>query len=303
MGYVIIDLEFNNLKNITKYKEDFFDKHKELENINLENEIIEIGAIKVDKYMKQVAEMREYIKPSVFPVMNPIVTNITKITMDTLQKEGITFKQGMDKLKGMIEDGDVICSWAKDDIAEIIINSNYHNYTDLSWIKEYLDLQEYSTKILGHKKAMGLKSALDELKIKVDNTKLHDALNDAEYTLLVFKHIYNSRIVKNYIINDIYSMPAIHVKDLDNINIDEEKLDIRCPKCNKKIDLKENFKLLNWRFVSIGICPKCNSKILSELIVKRTLQGKNAYNEVNTILKEEAYLDYYYKLEKLNSQK
>ncbi|NFN20466.1 exonuclease [Clostridium botulinum] len=303
MGYVIIDLEFNNLKNITKYEEDFFDKHKELENINLENEIIEIGAIKVDKYMKQVDEMREYIKPSVFPVMNPIVTNITKITMDTLQKEGITFKQGMDKLKGMIEDGDVICSWAKDDIAEIIINSNYHNYTDLSWIKEYLDLQEYSTKILGHKKAMGLKSALDELKIKVDNTKLHDALNDAEYTLLVFKHIYNSRIVKNYIINDIYSMPAIHVKDLDNINIDEEKLDIRCPKCNKKIDLKENFKLLNWRFVSIGICPKCNSKILSELIVKRTLQGKNAYNEVNTILKEEAYLDYYYKLEKLNSQK
>ncbi|MBN1037562.1 exonuclease [Clostridium botulinum] len=301
MGYVIIDLEFNNLKNITKYEEDFFDKHKELENINLENEIIEIGVIKVDKYMKKVAEMREYIKPSIFSVMNPVVTNITKITMDTLEKEGITFKQGMDKLKGMIEEGDVICSWAKDDVAEIIINSNYHNYTDLSWIKEYLDLQEYSTKILGHKKAMGLKSALDELKIKVDNTKLHDALNDAEYTLLVFKHIYNSRIVKNYIINDIYSMPAIHVKDLENININEEKLDIRCPKCNKKIDLKENFKLLNWRFVSIGICPKCNSKILSELIVKRTLQGKNAYNEVNTILKEEAYLNYYYKLEKLNS--
>ncbi|AOR22658.1 3'-5' exonuclease [Clostridium taeniosporum] len=300
MGYVIIDLEFNNLRNITKYKEDFFKKYNELEDVDIENEIIEIGAIKVDNYMKQISKMRVYIKPTIFPIMNPIVTNITKITMDTLNKEGVTFKEAMDKLKLMIDDGDVICSWAKDDIAEIIINSHYHNYTDLSWINEYLDLQEYSTKILGHKKAMGLKSALDELKVKVDSTKLHDALNDAEYTLLVFKHIYNSRIVKNYLVKDIYNMPAIHVKNLENINIDEENLDIRCPKCNRRIELKEHFKLMNWRFVSIGVCPKCNNKILSEIIVKKTLEGNNAYNEINTIVKEEVYLNYYYKLEKLN---
>lgn len=300
MGYVIIDLEFNNLKNITKYKENFFEKYSDLKNINLENEIIEIGATKVDNYMKEISKMKVYIKPSIFPIINPIVTNITKITMDTLNNEGVTFKEAMNQLKGIIDEEDIICSWAKDDIAEIIINSNYHNYTDLSWINEYLDLQEYCSKILGHKKVMGLKSALEELKIKVDSTKLHDALNDAEYTLLIFKHIYNSRIVKNYIIKDIYSMPAIHVNDLKNITIDEENLDIRCPKCNKKIELQENFKLLNWRFVSIGICKKCKSKILSELIVKRTLQGKNTYNEVNTIVKEEEYLNYYYKLEKLN---
>ena len=50
MGYIIVDLEFNNLKNITKYYEDFFEKNADLKSINLENEIIEIGAIKVDKY-------------------------------------------------------------------------------------------------------------------------------------------------------------------------------------------------------------------------------------------------------------
>ena len=35
MGYIIVDLEFNNLKNITKYYEDFFEKNDDLKSINL----------------------------------------------------------------------------------------------------------------------------------------------------------------------------------------------------------------------------------------------------------------------------
>ena len=33
MGYIIIDLEFNNLKNIDKYYNDFFECNKELEDM------------------------------------------------------------------------------------------------------------------------------------------------------------------------------------------------------------------------------------------------------------------------------
>ena len=49
---------------------------------------------------------------------------------------------------------------------------------------------------------LSLKNALDELKIKVDKSKLHDALNDANYTAEVFKRLYNNKIVKNYIVKD-----------------------------------------------------------------------------------------------------
>lgn len=48
MAYIIIDLEFNGMKGITKYYKDFFDEHSELKEVGIENEIIEIGAIKVD---------------------------------------------------------------------------------------------------------------------------------------------------------------------------------------------------------------------------------------------------------------
>ena len=299
MGYIIVDLEFNNLKNITKYHDKFFQEYSDLKNIDLENEIIEIGAVKVDKYMKQICEMREYIKPTIFPIINPKVTEITKIDNKILEEKGISFRQAMDKLKSMFEEGDILCSWAKDDVAEIIINANYHGYKELKWLDSYLDIQEYASNILAHKKALGLKAALDELKIKVDESKLHDALNDAFYTVEVLKRIYNSRVIKNYIVNDIYNMPAINVSNLENITIDSDKLQLKCPKCYKKIQLKTSVELLNWRFAAIGKCSKCNSNVLCEIIIKKTLQGEISYKEIYSILKEDLYLDYMYKFDNL----
>lgn len=303
MGYIIVDLEFNNLKNITKYYEGFFDENKQLQDIELENEIIEIGAIKVDQYMKPICEMREYIKPTIFPIINPKVTEITKINSSILNKNGISFEEAMNKLKGMFEEGDVLCSWAKDDVAEIIINANYHKYKDLNWLDAYLDIQEYASQILAHKKALGLKTALDELKIKVDETKLHDALNDAFYTVEVFKRIYNSRVIKNHIVRDIYNMPAINVSNLDKIEIDTDKLNFICPKCGKKVVLETSIELLNWRFAALGRCSKCKNNILFEIIVKKTLQGEIGYREISSILKEDIYMDYVYKFDNLKERK
>ncbi|WP_294403624.1 3'-5' exonuclease [uncultured Clostridium sp.] len=303
MGYIIVDLEFNNLKNITKYYEKFFDDNKELKDIELENEIIEIGAIKVDQYMKPICEMREYIKPTIFPVINPKVTEITKIDSNILNENGISFEEAINKLKGMFEKGDVLCSWAKDDVAEIIINANYHEYKDLNWLDRYLDIQEYASRILAHKKVLGLKTALDELKIRVDETKLHDALNDAFYTVEVFKRIYNSRIIKNHIVHDIYNMPAINVSDLEGIDIDNDKLEMKCPKCGKRIILETSLERLNWRFGAIGRCQKCKNKILFEVIVKKTLQGEIGYKEISSILKEDVYLNYVYKFDNMKERK
>jgi len=303
MGYIIIDLEFNNLKNITNYYKDFFEKYGNFNSLNLENEIIEIGAVKVDKYMKPISEIREYVKPTIFPIINPIVTEITKIDMNILNEKGVSFQEAINKLKDMFEEGDVLCSWAKDDVVELIINANHYNYKDLSWLNEYLDIQEYATKILAHKKSLGLKAALDELKIKVDETTLHDALYDAKYTVEVFRRVYNSRVVKNYLVNDIYNMPAIYVSNLENVKIDEEELMLKCPKCGKKVELETPIKLLNWRFAAAGTCPKCKSNVLCEVLVKKTLKGEEAYSEVNSILKNDAYLNYVYKLENSEEQR
>lgn len=297
MGYVILDLEFNNMRNITKYYANIYENNPGLKDVKLENEIIEIGAVKLDKFMKNIGEYKSYIKPTIFKVMNPKVQHITGITEEELEG-GASFEEAMEGLKQFVGDGDIICSWAKDDIAEIIENADIHEYTDINWLKDYLDIQEYCTKILAHKKSLSLKNALDELKIRVDESKLHDALNDAVYTAEVLKRLYNSRIIKNYIVKDIYNMPAIMVRDLENYKIKQEKLDFNCPKCNTKINIEQPLKLFNWRFMSVGKCPKCKSKILQEVVIKKTLAGEEIYNNIKTILNDIEYMDYSYKLEK-----
>ncbi len=167
MAFIIIDLEFNNLNGINKYYPDIFNENPDLKDIQIENEIIEIGAIKLDKYMKPLGEYKAYIKPSIIPVLNPKVLEITKISKEDLDS-GISFEEGMDGLRSLIDEDDIICSWAKDDIIEIMSNAIYHKYEDLKWLKNYLDIQEYSTKILAHKNSLSLKNALEELKIRID---------------------------------------------------------------------------------------------------------------------------------------
>ena len=201
----------------------------------------------------------------------------------------------------MVDKGDIICSWAKDDIAEIIRNANHHGYSDLSWIERYLDIQEYTTKILGKKNILSLKNALQQLKIKVDESKLHDALNDSRYTLSVFKNIYNARAVKQFIVSDIFDMPALEIKSLQNFKLDYSKINPICPKCKRNIELDYNFTNLGWRFVAIGTCPKCNSRILEEVIVKKSLSGEMIYREVYSIIDEIEFLKYENRIIKKNS--
>lgn len=296
MGYVILDLEFNNLTNITKYYEDFYEKHSQFKNPEVENEIIEIGAIKVNKYMKIEDELKLYIKPSFFPILNPEITNITNIKESDLEG-GVSFEEGMNRFKEFLGDY-ILCSWAKDDITMIIVNSHYYGYNDLKWINKYIDIQEYASNVLGAKKSLGLKSALDKLKIKVDSSKLHDALNDSFYTLQVFKNIYNFRILKKYIIEDIYNMPAITLRDLSKVTFERERLKSTCPKCRGALILDNDYIPAKWRYISVGVCSKCNSRILNEVVIKKTLIGDIIYNEIGTPLNELEYSDYSYRIEK-----
>jgi DNA polymerase III epsilon subunit-like protein len=296
MGYVVIDLEFNRMDNIEKHYPNIYLEHEYLKDIDIESEIIEIGAIKVDQYMKVEEELKVYIKPSIFPVLNPEIINITKITNEDLEK-GISFEEAMAKLKEFTGNN-ILCSWAKDDIAQIIINSHYHKYEDIKWVNKYIDIQEYVTKVIGAKKSLSLKNALTRLNIKADSNLLHDALNDAYFTVQAFKQLYNYRIVKNYIVNNVYDMPAINLKCVDNIKLNYNMIKSACPKCRRKIILDFDYMPARWRFISVGICSKCHSAVLNEVIVKKTLLGKVIYSEIGSILNEIEYSDYSYRLEK-----
>lgn len=296
MNYVIIDLEFNNLQDITHYYPNFYEDNQDALKNECPNEIIEIGAVKLDKLLKPIDYFKLYIKSNIYNILNPRITEITGITEENL-KEGTNFTEAIEKLGVFVGQDAVICSWAKDDVAELIRNANYYNYKNIDWLKEYLDIQEYCTKVLAEKNSLSLKHALERLNVKVNEEELHDALNDAIYTLEVFKRVFNSRIVKNYIINDIINMPSIVIRDFGNFRIDESQTEFYCPKCNSDVRIDYPLRLFGWKFISIGCCKRCNNKILQKIVVKQNLAGDKVYNNNRRILTEEEYGDYCYKYE------
>lgn len=295
MNYVIIDLEFNNMREIDKYYPNYYNEHPEYENIKCPNEIIEIGAIKLDRTMKQMDTFKVYIKPEIFSVLNPRITEITGIETKDLD-EGTNFYNAMEMFINFVGQDVIIGSWAKDDIAELIRNADYYNYKKLDWLKEYIDIQEYCTKVLAQKKPISLKNALDRFYIRI-NKDLHDALNDAVYTAEVFKRIYNDRIVKSYIIRDIINMPSIEIRDYSNFKLDESRIDESCPKCSSRIYMEYPLKLFGWRFIGLGSCEKCSSRVLQKIVVKQTLAGDKVYVENKRLISEREYLDYIYQIE------
>ena len=114
MAFIIIDLEFNNLSGIHKCIPNVYTDNPNLKNLELDNEIIEIGAVKLDSHMQPCEELKVYIKPSVIPIINPKILDITKINIKDLEN-GVGFIKGLNKLKDMVQEGDIICSWAKDE--------------------------------------------------------------------------------------------------------------------------------------------------------------------------------------------
>ncbi|WP_392486286.1 exonuclease domain-containing protein [Haloimpatiens sp. FM7315] len=285
MNFVIFDMEFNN------YNRELFDRSKSSDiNAQCPNEIIEIGAMKLDKDLNVIDNLKLYIKPVIYRHINPVVAGMTGITEEQLNK-GVDFCTAIEKFRIFSGENMIICSWAKDDIIELIRNANFHKYKNLSWIDKYIDIQDYCTKALGEKNCLSLKRALSKLNIDFNEEELHDALYDTEFTVEVFKKIYHMRDLKEYIVENIHAMPAITVTNASEVHIEEECIKLHCPKCRKKVKMKYPFKFLDWRFISIGYCEKCGCNFLEEVVVKKNITGKKTYIIKQKILREDRYLE------------
>ncbi|MDW8800513.1 exonuclease domain-containing protein [Clostridium sp. A1-XYC3] len=301
MQYIIVDMEFNNLRDIEECYPNFYTEYGKILDKAEEcpNEIIEIGAVKLDGQLRTLETLKLYIKPTIFPIINPKVKEITGIGEEDL-KEGIPFLEAIDKLRSFIGEDSILCSWAKDDVVELIRNANYYKYGSIEWISSYLDIQEYCTKVLALNNSISLRRALDRFRVKVDENKLHDALNDSVYTAEVFRRCFNSRAVKNYIVEDINQMPAVVLRIDENFKLEEGKTEFRCPRCKREVNFEYPLRVLKWRFVGVGYCERCKSNIMQEIVIKKNLVGEEIYKNTNKILNDEEYRNITGRLEKIS---
>lgn len=157
------------------------------ENRDIENEIIEIGAVKIQNN-EIVSTFNSFVKP----IINPILTNFCK-ELTSIKQEDVDsaekFPKVLSDFKSWIGTDDfILMSWGFYDKNQFIKDCNLHRLSS-NWIKEHKNIKLMFSDMTGHKPC-GMEKALNILHMPLVGTHhrgIDDAKNIAEIYLKITK--------------------------------------------------------------------------------------------------------------------
>lgn len=191
MKYIVMDLEFNHPANRYNLSEN--------NGIVLENEIIEIGAVRLNERLEQEDEFCSFIKPAAYKTVNNDVKELTGITTDMIWNGG-DFETVVNEFLTWCDGDYVFVTWSDNDILTLEDNMLYHEM-DIDDLPACYDIQPmFDDQISQNDRNMALSYAVWKLDIKVSGDHLHDALCDALETAEVFRKLDLSEGMEDYVI-------------------------------------------------------------------------------------------------------
>ena len=252
MNYIIFDLEWNRFTRAVK--------------VRCADEIIQIGAVKYNENMEFLGSFKRYIKPVLYKKMEPTVEKLTGISMSLLKREGVSFPEALNDFCEFVGQDAVLMSWGSQDADILKKNCSYFcSGKSLSFLCKFVDVQRYVTHTLskGGNNQIGVKNAADKLLIPYEESKLHDALVDAEISGKVFAKIFDLEKLEKYIVDaskKTISFKDVPITDLSSKLIDKTVFKVRCPECGRPIRKRISWTLSGSKFVSCQVCRRCNKR-------------------------------------------
>ena len=174
MIHVVIDLEMNPIKR----------SEKELRR-QITDEVIEIGAVKLNDKFKQVGDFQCYVKPQ-YAEITKHITKLTGITNETVANKD-NFIKVFNDFMDWIDTKDVtIYSWSNSDINQLKSECNFKLPSfDVNWLEtHWVDLQKEFDDRIGLHNSLALKHAVGAMNRNFEGTQ-HTALADAENTAAI----------------------------------------------------------------------------------------------------------------------
>lgn len=152
-------------------------------------EVIEIGAYKIDEYGQAVDKFSRFIKPQVHPVLSLFCRQLTGISQADINRASDYQRVIEDFLDWIDIDEDyLLCSWGDFDRKIFIKNCNQHRM-DFEWADDYhLNLKAQYYRIRNFSKPVGLQKALRVEGFEFDGDP-HRGIDDAYNTCKIFMHL------------------------------------------------------------------------------------------------------------------
>lgn len=265
MDYVVLDLEWNGTYS-RRRKKNF-------------NEIIDIGAVKLDSSLNVIDRYSMLITPQIGKKLNKYVEELTHISIDELESAKHTFTHALSKFNAFAENS-IILTWGTTDILTMMSNCEYFFHQERpEFLHYYIDLQAYCQSVLSLTnpgKQLGLSFVAELLNIEYDKSEMHRALADSELSVKCFQKLFDEDKVKRFTqtVNDEFyrkiSFKNHYITDIRSPLVDKNELYVLCDKCGKKMRVQSQWKAKNRGFRANVICPDC--KIPSNATVRFKLK-------------------------------
>lgn len=150
------------------------------------NEIIEVGAVRINEYGEVQGTFESFVKPIINPLLSGFCKKLTSITQQQINTAR-KYEKVIEEFKewaGIYEEDFYICSWGQND-KNLLINDCELHKLDAEWVESYVNLKNQYDLIKGQ----SVKGNLKKIVIKEGfefTGKPHRAISDAENLAKIF---------------------------------------------------------------------------------------------------------------------
>ena len=312
MDYIVLDLEWNQSSD-SKYNKEY----------GLPFEIVEIGAVKLNRKFEIAGRFEQLIKPQIYRTIHYMTSRIVHVDKEELEEEGKPFPEAMSEFLKWCGSNYVFCTWGTLDLTELQKNMCYYGMDELSsGPLKYYDIQKfYSLTYEDGKTRRALEYAVDELGIRKD-IPFHRAYSDAYYTAKVFIEINKKDpAVEKYVSYDVFMVPkskrdevkvsfktyskyiSREFPDKNTAMADKMVSSTRCYLCGRNARRKLRWFSVNGKhYYSLSCCKK-HGYLKGKIRMKKMDDGNVYVVKTMKIISEEEAAEIYEKQEKLRKQR
>ena len=207
MYYITLDLEWNQA-----YAQKALAVQRQLA-CRLRGEVIQIGAVKLDKNMNPCGSYQIIVKPKYFKKLHKHVSQLTGITQEQMDV-GTARPEAAEKFRKWCGKDFCFLTWGPDDIPMLKENFHIHDIPS-KWLDNTYDLQLiFNRQTEDSKKQRSLEYAMEYFEIP-QNLPAHDALNDAYFTALVAAKLNVEEGIRDYDRRDGDTLESSVIGDAD----------------------------------------------------------------------------------------
>lgn len=268
MNIIVLDLEWDSAYSVKNQK--------------FINQIIQIGAVKLDRECNIIDTFSVTVKSALSKKLTRRFVELTGITSDQMRK-GVPLTSAVELYNKWAGKDTLTMTWSTSDLYTIIENCKYLLTPATRFhIEKYADLQSYVQNEMRNigfelKSQISLSNAAEQLGISAEGLELHNAKDDCLLSVALLKRFYNSDKMQTYIKDaanpEFFRRLSFKSYTLSNIKDDKikpEHLFFTCDKCLKTAKCVTGWKYRNGWFSANFRCSECKRMFIGRVSFKKT---------------------------------